>query len=97
MRLHQNRYDPGNERTYKNNKIWTMFPKVISIFAKKLYISGTESFRTSQVPPGHASMIPVNCCANMLSGSKDIAIYDKFQNGGQAPTLIQKLTSADSA
>ena len=42
-------------------------------------------------------MMPTDFCADLSSRSKDIAIYDKFQNGGQVvQVVLTKLTSTDS-
>ncbi len=43
-------------------------------------------------------MIPNNLCGEMSNGTKDIAIYDKFQNGGHVvQPILAKLTSTDLA
>ncbi len=43
-------------------------------------------------------MMPTDFCADMSNGSEDIAIYDKFKNGGHVvQPILTKLTSSDSA
>ncbi len=43
-------------------------------------------------------MIPTDFCADMSNGSKNIAIYDKFQNIGHVvQPILAKLISFDSA
>ncbi len=43
-------------------------------------------------------MIPTDFCTDMSNGSEDIAIHDKFQNGGHVvQPIMAKLTSSDSA
>ncbi len=74
--------------------------KVIS-FCKNRYISGTLGGAVFKLP-GYLRdivfMIPTDFCADMSNGSEDIAMYDKFQNGGHVvQPILAKLTSSDSA
>ncbi len=51
-----------------------------------------------RVPPGLVFMIPTDFCTDMSNGSEDIAIHDKFQNGGHVlQPILAKWTSSDSA
>ncbi len=43
-------------------------------------------------------MMPTDFCSDMSNGSEDIAIHDKFQNGGHVlQPILAKWTSSDSA
>ncbi len=87
-------------KQHKNDTFWTMPSKVIS-FCKNRYISGTLGGAVFK-RPGYIRdivfMVPNDFCTDMSNGSEDIAIHDKFQNGGHVlQPIMAKLTSSDSA
>ena len=78
-----------------------MFAKVISVFAKKHYISGTlggaviKLIRYLQVM---LMMIHTKFGEEISNSLKDIANYNKIQNGGHmVPPTMANLISTDSA
>ncbi len=70
-------------------------------FCKNRYISGTLGGAVF-ILPGYLRdfvfMIPTDFCADVSNGSKHIAIYDKFQNGGHMvqPDLALPKKSIDT-
>ncbi len=65
-----------------------------------MYISGTLGGAVFKLPgtSGTCVMMPTDFCSDMSNGSEDIAIHDKFQNGGHVlQPILAKLTSSDSA
>ncbi len=77
----------GTKR-HKNYTFWTTFSKVQKLqkcFCKNCYSSGALGgavFIIQVYFRDIVLMIPTDFCADMSNGSKDIAIYDKFQNVG---------------
>ncbi len=66
-----------------------------------MYISGTLGGAVFKLP-GYLRDTdvddPTDFCSDMSNGSEDIAIHDKFQNGGHVlQPILAKLTSSDSA
>ncbi len=93
----------GTKR-HKNDTFWTTFSKVKKLqkcFCKNCYSSGALGgavFIFQVYLRDIVLMIPTDFCADMSNGSKDIAIYDKFQNVGHVvQPILAKLISFDSA